>query len=462
MAGIGFSLHKLLAEDRLGSNVRGLLHATVIAAGPWLFTSVALLLMHAMAKPWLGQQDMLQLSSLTLIVFSVSLTVAGPLTLVMSRKLADAVHAKRVDGVTPMMLSTLGTVFALLAVAGFLIFGVLTDLPWSQRVLGFALVMACGGVWVTSSMMSALRSHGAVTMAFASGLLVACAGTWLTVADGGLPAVLMSLLAGLTLVCFALAARVMGEFPVGREGKAFDLPAAVAEHDLLAWAGLFYCAGLWVDEWVMWSAGGAMSAGAGLWTHPAYETAMFYAILTMVPVMTLLLIDVETRFHATYQRYFRDIAKDATLRGIRRNHGALLRFAAESMQRLVLIQVVIAAVCVIAAPAIVASVGGGESMASAFRFGVMGAAFHMMLIVAMAALAYFDQPRWMVAASMTFFAANLILTWTSSWLGEAFHGWGYAIAALLGFAVAYYGAASTLSRLPYVTFVSGNTAVRGA
>lgn len=462
MAGIGFSLQQLVQDDRLSSKLRGFLHATAIVAGPWLITCVILALLQSLAQGLVKDAAMIRFSSLTLYAFSISLVVSGPIAMVVSRCLADAIYAKQVRGVPAMLFKSLNVVLAVLALIGLPLFGWLLDLPLADRVLGFALMMVCGGVWVVMGLMSALRSYRTVTWAFGAGLVVAYLIGSFSVGSLRSTGLLLALTVGLAVVLFTLVARLLAEFPGAHDAADlhFNLWGATRRHQHLAWAGLWYSAALWVDKWIMWYAPGALGFDRGVRTNSLYESGMFFALLTIVPVLAVVLIDVETRFHATYQRYYRDIAARGTLRTVRRNHGAIVRNTSTSFSRLAVVQGVLALVAVLAAPALVAWVGGGLEMTSIFRFGVMGAAFHVLLMVCLSALAYFDRTRWMAAVAALFFALNAGLTAVGVGLGEAYHGWGYAVAALLSFAVAFYVASNTIARLPYMTFVASNPSVR--
>lgn len=478
MAGIGFELNKMIQTDRLSTNLRGFLHAAVIAAGPWLLICVALALMQPLVHDRVNPAAMLRFDSVAVLAFSISLAVTGPWVLVVSRCLADAVYGHDVRQVASMLLAALARVFAWLAPIGLVVFGLVTELPAADRMLGFLLLMASGGVWVVAGMLSALRGHGTVTLAFTAGVAVTLLVARATVNAWQEVGMLGGLLLGQAVIFFVLAARLLAEFPSAdrpprspseRPGggprrddaaAAFDLGAATRRFHHLAWAGFLYYTGLWIDKWLMWLAPGAERAGRGVWSHPTYEGAMFLAFLTIVPVLAIFLVDVETRFHRAYQRWFRAIDRRATLRGIRRNHGAILRITASSFKRLVLVQATIALIAILASPAVVAWAGGSWEMASVFRFGVLGAAFHVLLVIAMAALAYFDQRRWLLVVAATFFGLNLLLTLLGITLGTAFHGWGYAIAALLSFALAYYAAARSVAKLPFMTFIGTNASVR--
>ncbi len=463
MAGIGFELHRMIQGDRLGTNVRGLLHAGVIAAGPWLLTCLALASMPALAQGVVGSVGLLRFHSVAVLAFSISLVAAGPFALVVSRSLADAMYAGDAKRVPAMLLAALTRVFAWLAPIGLVVFGLVLDLPSADRWLGLLLLLACGGVWVMAAMLSALRGHGAVALAFLAGLLVAVLVAQATQSRWHEAGMLAGLLLGQLTILVLLAARLLREFPIAPRRDPtndYDLAAATDQFRHLAWAGFFYGAGLWVDKWLMWLAPGAERAGRGVWSHPAYEGAMFLAFLTIVPVLAIFLVDVETRFHRAYLRWFRAIDRRATLRGIRRNHGALLRITGSSAKRLALVQGTIAVIAILLSPVIAAWAGGDATWASVFRFGALGAAFHVLLIIGMAVLAYLDQRRWLLAVAGAFFGLNTVLTLVSIGLGEAWHGWGYAVASLLAFALAYYAAARSIAKLPFMTFVGTNPAVR--
>jgi polysaccharide biosynthesis protein PelG len=75
--------------------------------------------------------------------------------------------------------------------------------------------------------------------------------------------------------------------------------------------GLFYNAAIWVDKWIMWFAPGRAVVTGGIWTNPAYDSAMFLAYLTIVPATTLFLVAVETRF---FEHYFASIRTSRTTR----------------------------------------------------------------------------------------------------------------------------------------------------
>ena len=112
------------------------------------------------------------------------------------------------------------------------------------------------------------------------------------------------------------------------------------------------------------------------------------------------------------------------------------------------------------APALIESANGGIEMVQIFRFGVLGALFHSLLLVVFLALAYFDLRRMLVQLSLCLFVLNALLTLLSLHLGVAYYGWGYMVATLVTLVVAVMSASGRLERLPFVTFVANNAGLR--
>jgi polysaccharide biosynthesis protein PelG len=459
MAGIGFVLRRLVRADGLSINAAGLAHATLASSGPWLVTCIALV-----AISWLGhgsaERDVLrQFAVLVMYNFSFSLVGSGAVVLVVTRRLADSLYARDVRGVTAMLLGSLCAVFAAMAPIGIVLYGFLVELTPLERVLAFTGLLLTAGIWLAAAFMSALKDYSGVTASFALGMLLALLASTLLAGRYGLSGLLFGFGLGLALVLFSLIGRVLAEYP-GGAAQPFAFLPDMRRYWQLALVGLVYNAAIWVDKWIMWFAPGATALGPALLAHEAYESAMFLAYLSIVPSLALLLVDIETRFFEVYLRFYRAIVEHATLKQIRRNHGAIRRMLRGGFQRIALLQTVICLLGLLLAPTLVEAVGGGVEMVPILRYGLLGALFHMLLIAAMAVLAYFDL-RWeLLWVTAVFFVLNAGLTLLGASQGSEFHGYGYTLATLFAFALAYYLVASRVERLPYLTFVANNPTLR--
>jgi len=178
-----------------------------------------------------------------------------------------------------------------------------------------------------------------------------------------------------------------------------------------------------------------------------------------VPALTLFTVNIETRFFERYQAFYRDIQQHATYAQIARNHRLIIQALLESARNLVILQGAVCAVTIFMAPAIVGALGLTYTQIGMFRFGALGAFFQVLFMFTTIILSYFDLRLRNLAAQVFYLAANAGLTLLFSDMGFAWYGYGYFLASLLAFALAYLLAADALRRLPYVAFVANNPSV---
>jgi uncharacterized membrane protein len=459
MAGIGFELRRLVRADRLSANLRGLAYATAVSSGPWLFTCLALVGVWSVGSQVLDADLLRRFSILITYNFSFSLLISGPLVLVVTRCLADAIHAMDVRGVSALFLGALAVLFALTALFGVGLYGHTLELGGLERAAALVGLMLTSGIWLVTTFMSALKSYGVISATFATGMAAAVAGAALLAPDYGSVGLLAGFNLGLAIIFFSLVARVMAEFP-GSAVPSLGFLSALRSHWELALVGLTYTAAIWVDKWIMWFAPGSMAAGPGLFAHPTYESSIFLAYLSVVPATALFLIAVETRIYATYVRFFRDISEHASLDEIRTSHRKFVSQLSDGFRRIATLQVAVCALLILAAPALIKVLGGGVELVPVFRYGLFGALFHMLLTLTQTVLAYLDLRRALLAVTTTFLVLNATLTFAATRLGAEYYGYGYALATLLTFMVSYAVVVLRVARLPYLTFIANNTAVR--
>jgi uncharacterized membrane protein len=459
MAGIGFELRRLAQADRFSTNLRGMAFATVISSGPWLFTCLALAAVQALGNQHVDAEQLRRFSILIIYNFSFSLVISGPIVLVVTRCLADAIYAKDVRDVSGLFMGALILLFGVTAAIGLPLYGLAIDLTRLERLVALVGLFLTSGIWLVSTFLSALKSYGFISASFGVGMVTAVAGAAAMAPHFGSLGLLAGFTLGLAVIFFALAARILDEFP-GNGIPSFVFLRAFRTYWELALVGLLANAAVWVDKWIMWFAPGSTSPGPGLHAHSTYESAMFLAYLSVVPSMALFLVAVETRFYTSYARFYRDISEHATLQEIRANHGDITRELVDALRRTAALQGVLCGLCILAAPAIISSVGAGVEVVPVFRYGLFGALFHVLLLLTQAALAYFDLRRELLFTTAVFLLLNAGLTGASVWLGEEYHGYGYGLATLLTFTLTLVIAIVRVAQLPYLTFIANNAAVR--
>ena len=155
-----------------------------------------------------------------------------------------------------------------------------------------------------------------------------------------------------------------------------------------------------------------------------------------------------------------DIENHATATEIWSNHKIILRVLGDGLRKLVILQAAVAYLAILVAPGLIGMARGELAMVPIFRFGVLGAFFHVLLLSAMVVISYFDLRRVLVSVSAVFFILNTSLTLGVLWLGLGYVGYGYFISAALSLMYAYFAGASRILRLPYMTFIANNPGLR--
>src|SRR5688500_15614106 len=91
MAGIGWRLEKLIDRDSLGSTLGAMLTGVAVTSGPWLLTTLVLVLMR-ISSISSGAGGAADGERVITIVYAIVIVLAAPIDIVLSRFAADRVY----------------------------------------------------------------------------------------------------------------------------------------------------------------------------------------------------------------------------------------------------------------------------------------------------------------------------------------------------------------------------------
>lgn len=459
MAGIGFVLRKLAGRDDLTGILKGYLFAAVVAAGPWLLTILTLGAIVGLGSYFVNWRELSGFRVLIIYNFGFSLVFSAPIFMVATRFLADLIYAKEVSRAPGLLVGAMGLIFLLeLPAAAWFYFGYV-ELDGLTRAGGFVNFFLISAIWLVSIFLSALKNYLAITTAFASGMAISVLGSIFLAAKWGSGGMMLGFNLGLAVIVFGLAARVFAEYPFRILNPLALLPY-FRKYWELALSGLFYNLAIWADKWVMWFAPEGGMHPSGLISYPDYDTAMFLAYLVIVPAMAFFLFNVETRFFERYLAFFRDIQDHVAYRRIESNHKALIRVLLQGGRNLAVLQGSLCALAILLAPTLFSLLQAGPLQIGMFRFGVLGALFQVMALFLTVVLSYFDSRRVALAIHLFFLLANAGLTWLSLYFGFVWYGFGYFLASLATFYVAFMATMHVMNDLPYEAFIRHNESVK--
>jgi uncharacterized membrane protein len=349
--------------------------------------------------------------------------------------------------------------------AGVLALVVYFDVPLKLAIALFATASIVAMIWVAVAFCGAIRDYAGVTLTFIVGLVISVAASTGAALTGlGAPGMVWGFTLGLAVTLLGLSFRVLDTFPAVAArpwSQLGTLLKGFGPYVYLAFGALFGTAGVWVDKWVFWVSSEGQTVEGGLIHAPLYDSSMFIASLVIIPALAQFVIRLETDFFDRYQHYFGTIQGHGTIDQIERARGDLQENAFESLSLITVAHVAIAAVMVLAAPAIVEILNLQFRQIAILRFGALGSVFQFIFIAATSIVVFFDRRRVYCALQVLFFVLNLTLTALSISWGEDYYGAGYFAASLVAAAVALIAADRTLARLNYLTFIGNNPSISG-
>ncbi|WP_155111359.1 exopolysaccharide Pel transporter PelG [Metabacillus mangrovi] len=460
MAGIGFQLQKLFKEDYYSSRMRAYLYSLFVTAGPWLIVIATLLGLQVLlqAVPGVnGENKQLFMISVS-YCFMFSQVLFGFQQLVVTRYTADCLYEKKEEKIFPSFLGVSG-VTAAAAFLLWLVFAIGSPLLWSYKLLMLVLFLLLNLIWIMLLYLSGAKNYQAIAIAFLAGGILAIASLFTVLSlfpykEGGFtPAFMMMgcFIAGIAVTFLLLVYSMLITFPKRPAAAPFDYLCYFDKYPLLAWTGIFYNAGLWVSNWIIWADGGEWLLGTFRY-HPAYDTALFYAYLTILPTYVIFVVSIETRFYERYRTFFSFINDGGTLSQIRKSKKTMLIVLKQELEKLVRSQGIVSLAILLFALLIAPLYVANDQVLGMFRLTVIGAFCNGMAMVMMLLLLYFDDRKGACVTSGLFFfgiaSASLLLLPA----GEADYGVGFTAGSLISFLYAVSRLFSYVSKADYYAF----------
>lgn len=471
MAGIGFTLKRLTQKDNLFGIVHAYGVAALAAAGPWLFTVLTL------AGITMFYSDYYQVNSdlnadwgpeifrvIVIYNFSFSLVLSAPIFMVATRYLADNIHVKDVTNVPSIMLGCMMILYVIQIPVGVFFYLGYVNLPLSLQLSAIVNLCLITSVWLLGVFMTALKDYNSVTWAYGIGMLVSVVVAQILKDFYGTAGMLNGFSIGLAFIVFTLAAKVFSEYAYTFQSP-FDIKHYFRKYWHLAAGGFLYNAAIWVDKWIMWFAPESkmvdyMGEATNMRMYPDYDSATFFAYLSIVPAMAVFVFAVETNFFERYQRFYYDILLHKPLRKILDNQKAVITSIVDSSRNFIIMQGAIAFLCIAFAPKFFEAMNINFNQIGIYRISVLGAFFHVLLLFEIIILSYFDNRRMVMWISALYLFLNTVITIMTLYWGFPYYGYGYFLSSLIVFVVTSMLLFTYVRKLPYHAFITSNNSVR--
>ena len=455
MISINITIEAMTRRGTLSGVFGAYSYAALLVAGPWIFTVIGLLCLSAVTCDG-NCIDQTIFRSIVIYNSMYALIVTSPLAFLSGRYVSEQLHGGCADSVFYALVLSLVS-FGLLSLgvaAPFYIYA--TTLDAAEKIASIQNTIMIGCSWLLIPFLGALRAYNAVLIAFGAGAVsMFVLGSMLR--DPQVTSLLLSFNGSFAITNLILLGTVVRHFGTKvtidpglkeRLGKNWELPAA----------GAAYALGLWVDKIIMWHSapsGGLLVAGA-LQTMPSYDTAMFWAQLSSIPIIAVFFVHVETRFSTLIRAYHARIEQRASLRELKEIVRNIGTYVLQSMFGLFAALAIVAAMMIMFSFVFMTELGLRPAYMGIFRVSLCSMAFYTSAMFCFTLLLHLDLRRQALQIVLTFLVLNGVLTAALMPFGPDLYGYGNMIAATVSLLVGFGLVLRELSWLHYHAFITNN------
>jgi len=460
MTSINTTIEAMTRRGTLSGVFGAYCYAALLVAGPWIFSVSGLF--------WLSPADCdgncLDLTIFRSIVIYNSmyaLIVTSPLAFLSGRYVSERLNDGSVESVVYALVVSLFA-FGLLTL-GFALpfYAYASTLDAAEKIASIQNAMMIGCSWLLIPFLGAIRAYNIVLVAFGAGAVsMLILGSLLR--EPQVAPLLLAFNASFAVTNLILLTAVVRRFGA-RVVVDPELKSRLAGKWELAVAGGAYALGIWIDKIIMWHAApsGRLVVAGALQTMPSYDTAMFWAQLSSIPIMAVFFVHVETRFSALIRTYHARMQQQASLRELNEIVRDIGSYVLSSMFSLLAALGVIAGTMILCSFVFMAGLGLRPAYMGIQRVSLCSMAFYTSGMFCFTFLLHLDLRRQALQIVLTFLVLNSVLTTVFLPMGPDLYGYGNMIAAAASLLVGIILVLRELSWLHYHAFITNNPSLRG-
>jgi polysaccharide biosynthesis protein PelG len=455
MNSVNNTIELMTRRGTLSGMLGAYVYAAFLVAGPWIFTVLGLLSLGA-TKCDGACDDLTVFRSVVIYNSMFALIVTSPLAFASGRYASEHLQGEKDNTVFYALVVSLG-IYALLCLGIVVPFYVLAaTLDGAAAIASIYNAVLIGCSWLLIPFLGAVRAYRAALVAFgvgAASMLVF--GNVLH--DPQAASLLFAFNCGFAITDLILLGAVVRHFGAKivvdpdlrkRVRKKWELPAA----------GAAYALGLWIDKIIMWhadSVDGLRVAGV-LQTMPSYDSAMFWAQLSSIPIIAVFFVHVETRFSALMRAYQLRMQQKASLRELNDIVRNISAHVVSSMFGLFGALFIVAGMMIMISFIFMGQLGLRPSYMGIFRVSLCSMAFYTSGMFCFTFLLYLDLRRPALLIVSAFLVLNGAITLALLPLGPDLYGYGNMIAATITLLIGFGLVLRELSCLHYHAFITNN------
>lgn len=450
MAGIGFRLQNLLKDDSFISRIKAYSYAAVISSGPWIYSLLSFLAVSFFVTSEAGMNRLFQVS--VIYVFAFSQVISGAFQLTATRVIADYIYESKFEMIPGVYLNTITVLAPILAAAGAVFFSG-AKMGTAYAVICSLLFVLTGLIWIQLIVLTACRDFRTISYQFAIGFIISAAVSITLGARFGLMFYLGGFTGGILYIFASMHSQILGEFRP-KKGRPPASPGfdKFRRYLPLVGVGFFFNAGVWIDKFVFWFAGGSRVSGL-LYENSIYDRMNLILIAMLIPVMTVFTLTVETNFYVRFRNFYKSITEKENLGSIELNLSLMRQSIVRGAGTIMKVALPLAFMMVVFSRQLLAALKMPPEFQLNWCIFTLAALLHAFFMLSMILLMYFDFLDYTLRASAMFFFVNLTVNLAGALvIGPKAMGYGYLIAVTAALALSLRYVGDALDNLLFHTF----------
>lgn len=459
MAGIGIYLSKLLSYDSITSKIQCFGYASLISSGPWVISMTCIIVLKILHNLYglIDESILHQFQVSVTYLIALSMVTASLFQFVFTRYISDLLFLDKQTHIIPNYIGalTLNTLMSTVIAEIFCYFFLL-ELDWFLQALMLFSFIVLSNIWLTLCLLYGIKQYKSVAFIFAFSytLLVA-----LSFTNSNLTGLLGSFfISQFLLFCMMLILIFKEFYNIPKTIVSFKfIQSRYAYHNLML-IGPLLTLSLWVDKFIFWQHPITREQVLGnISACIIYDLPLYIAYITIIPGLTLFLINVETTFFNYYQKFYHAILNHFPLQTIQTHYNHMVNSAKEGINSILKIQLICILLTIMFDEKILNLLQVSKLYRHLLCIHVISASLHLIFLCLINFLFYLDKRFEIVLISTFLLITNTLLSITSIYAGPYYFGYGLAISLLLSTILAMYILDKCFSSLIQSTYLKATT-----
>ena len=453
MAGIGFELRKLFREQGLMNHLKAYAYSSLTTVGPMILSMILIVAMQKItSNEKMSYLDWQLYIATVSYCFIFSIVFTSGISMVLTRYSADMLYEKKYNRLMSAYYGALIVLLPIVSIVAILFLGGVTA-SWIYKLSAYFFFMILIIVWIQGVFLSALKDYMRIVRGFAIGTVVALCCGWLisnfTMMDSSTSA-LVGLDIGFITIAILTNFHFSQRFPRAKYGYYFEYLSYFKKYSSLFFTGCFLYSGIYLHNFVYWLGPNGSEIADQFFIMPYYDTAVFYAFISVLPTFVTFVVSVETAFYEKFRLYYLNIINGGTIRDITDAKQQMQKTLMKEISLLMEIQLLFTILSIAFGIKFLPMIG--FTMQQLDLFIILALAYFLFIIffVLTHILMYFDDRKGVLGISFIFVVLNIV---SSFWMMQIeTDGLGMFIASGIALGLVIARLLYILRNIDYFTF----------